>query len=187
MLLLWPHACQGTRIARLGGASLGRTGLALFTDGGKYVVARMDPGMTMMDRVYKHEVHVTAAAVDANGHANNVAYIQWMQDAAIHHARATGSTAIAESIGATWVVRTHRVEYLRPVFAGETIRVLTWVANFRKVQSLRKYKLVRAGDETVVAQAETDWVFVDAKTGRPRAIPDEIRNTFSIVSKEKEP
>ena len=141
----------------------------------------------MMDPIYKHDVPVTADMVDANGHVNNVAYIQWMQDAAIHHAQATGCTAIALSLGATWVVRAHLVEYLRPVFAGETIRVLTWVSNFRKVQSLRKYKLVRAGDETVVAQAETDWVFVDAKTGRPRAIPDEIKNTFSIVSKEMEP
>jgi acyl-CoA thioester hydrolase len=140
-----------------------------------------------MDRVYTHEIHVTADMVDANGHVNNVAYIQWMQDAAIHHARATGSTAIAVSIGATWVVRTHHVEYLRPVFTGETIRVLTWVSNFRKVQSLRKYKLVRVGDETVVARAETEWVFVDAKTGRPRTLPEDIKKSFSVVSKEMEP
>lgn len=141
----------------------------------------------MINPVYKHDVQVTANLVDGNGHVNNVVYIQWMQDAAIHHARATGCAQIASSLGATWVVRTHHVEYLRPAFADDTIRVLTWVSNFRKVQSLRKYKLVRVGDETVLAQAETDWVFVDATTGRPRAIPDEIKNTFQIVSKELEP
>ena len=140
-----------------------------------------------MYQIYKHEIRVTADMVDANGHVNNVAYIQWMQDAAIHHAQATGCTQAASSLGATWVVRTHHVEYLRPAFAGDTIRVLTWVSNFRKVQSLRKYKLVRTSDDTVVAQAETDWVFVDARTGRPRAIPDEIKNLFPIVGKELEP
>jgi len=140
-----------------------------------------------MDPIYKYEIQVTADAVDRNGHANNVAYIQWMQDAAIHHDRATGGSRVASSLGATWVVRTHHVEYLRPAFAGDSIRVLTWVSDFRKVQSLRKYKIVRVGDDAVLVQAETDWVFVDAKTGRSRAIPDEIRNSFRTVSKELEP
>jgi acyl-CoA thioester hydrolase len=87
-------------------------------------------------------------------------------------------------LGATWVVRTHHIEYLRPVFAGDFISVLTWVANFRKVRSLRKYKLVRAGDRTVVAEAETDWVLVDAATGRPRVIPEEVQQTIPVLSKE---
>ena len=137
--------------------------------------------------IYKHDVKVTADMVDENGHVNNVVYIQWMQDSAIHHARASGCTQASLSLGATWVVRTHHVEYLRPAFEGDTITVLTWVANFQKVRSLRKYKLIRAGDKTIVAQAETDWVFVDAKTGRPRMIPDAITKTLPVVSEEKEP
>ncbi|HTS17098.1 MAG TPA: thioesterase family protein [Verrucomicrobiae bacterium] len=141
----------------------------------------------MMDAIYQYDLQVTDRMLDANGHVNNVAYIQWMQDAAINHSRSTGCSTIALSLGATWVVRAHRVEYLRPAFAGDKIRVLTWVSNFRKVRSLRKYRILRASDKTVVAQAETDWVFVDARTGRPRAIPDEIKNTFSIISKEMEP
>jgi acyl-CoA thioester hydrolase len=140
-----------------------------------------------MNAIHQHEVTASTDVVDANGHVNNVAYIQWMQDAAILHAQATGCTQIASSLGATWVVRTHHVEYLRPAFAGETIRVLTWVSNFRKVQSLRKYKLVRVSDDALLAQAETDWVFVDARTGRPRKIPPQIKNTFQIVGRELEP
>lgn len=140
-----------------------------------------------MDPIYKHDITVTADMVDENGHVNNVAYVQWMQDAAVRHAQASGCTPAALALGATWVVRTHHIEYLRPAFAGDTITVLTWVANFRRVGSLRKYKMIRAGDEAVVAQAETDWVFVDAKTGRPRKIPDEIKNTLPVVSKEREP
>jgi acyl-CoA thioester hydrolase len=140
-----------------------------------------------MNPIYKHDITVTADMVDGNGHVNNVAYVQWMQDAAVQHAQASGCTQAALSLGATWVVRTHQVEYLRPAFAGEKITVLTWVANFRGVGSLRKYKIIRAGDEAVVAQAETDWVFVDAKSGRPKKIPDEIKKMLPVVSKEREP
>lgn len=140
-----------------------------------------------MNPIYKHDITVTADMVDANGHVNNVAYIQWMQDAAVHHAHASGCTQASLSLGATWVVRTHHVDYLRPSFAGDSITVVTWVANFRKVLSLRKYRIIRAGDEVVVAEAETTWVFVDAKSGRPRKIPDEIKRTLPVVSKEREP
>src|SRR5207253_4254713 len=115
---------------------------------------------------------------------NNVAYVQWMQDAAVAHAAAAGCTGMTKEIGATWVARTHRIEYLSPAFAGDGITVVTWVADFRKVRSLRRYKFVRPADRKVLAQGETDWVLVDARTGRPRAIPQEIKNAFLIVREE---
>ena len=120
------------------------------------------------------EILVPAEVVDRNRHVNNVAYVQWMQDAALQHSAATGCTRMTEAIGATWVARMHRIEYLSPAFAGDVLTVLTWVADFRKVRSLRRYKFVRAADQKVLAQGETEWVFVDAATGRPRGIPDEM-------------
>jgi acyl-CoA thioester hydrolase len=140
-----------------------------------------------MDAVYRFEIKVPNEVVDGNGHVNNVAYVQWMQDAAIRHSDAAGCTAGTLALGATWVARTHHVEYLRPCFAGETVLVLTWVSNFRKVRTLRKYKFVRPGDHTVLVQAETDWVLVDAKTGRARAIPEVITEAFQIVAPDQEP
>jgi acyl-CoA thioester hydrolase len=78
----------------------------------------------------------------------------------------------------------HRIEYLSPAFAGETVIVLTWVADFRKVRSLRRYRFIRAADQKVLAEGETDWVFIDASTGRPRVIPTEIANLFELVPDE---
>ena len=139
---------------------------------------------TRMQPVYRIEIIVPAEAVDRNRHVNNVAYVQWMQDAAIKHSAATGCTRMTEAIGATWVARMHRIEYLSPAFAGEVITDLTWVADFRKVRSLRRYKVVRAADQKVLAQGETDWVFIDVSTGRPRGIPREIANLFELVPDE---
>ena len=140
-----------------------------------------------MNPIFQFDIPVTAEVVDRNGHVNNVAYIQWLQDAAVRHARASGCMDTTTAVGAIWVVRTHHIEYLAPAFAGDTLTMLTWVVNFQKVRSLRKYKLIRTADETVVARAETDWVFVNAKTGRPQTIPDEVKNTLPIVGKEMEP
>ena len=128
----------------------------------------------MESSVYQFEIEVTENDLDRNGHVNNVVYIQWMQDAAIAHARASGCTKASQAVGATWVVRTHHIEYLGPLFAGDHVTVLTWPANFQRVRSTRKYKFVRAKDGAVIARAETDWVFVNAKTGRPQSIPEDV-------------
>ena len=134
-----------------------------------------------MEPAYRHEIAVSPEVVDRNRHVNNVAYVQWMQDAALQHSAATGCTRMTEALGATWVARMHRIEYLSPAFAGDRLTVLTWIADFRKVRSLRKYKFTRAADQKVLAQGETDWVFVDAATGRPRAIPKDLAALFEVV------
>ena len=138
-----------------------------------------------MSPIYRYEFTVSSEAIDGNGHVNNVAYIQWMQDVAVRHSETSGGSQAARDAGATWVVRKHSVEYLRPAFEGDPITVMTWVANFRRALSLRKYKFIRTSDKTVLTRGETDWVFVDAKTGRPLAIPEEVSKVFNL-SQEKE-
>ena len=141
----------------------------------------------IMSPVYRHEFTVPSEAIDGNGHVNNVAYVQWMQDVAVRHSDASGCTQAARDAGATWVVRKHSVEYLRPAFEGDPITVLTWVTNFRRALSLRKYKFIRTSDNTVLSRGETDWVFVDAVTNRPRSIPQEVKGAFTTLAQDQEP
>jgi len=137
-----------------------------------------------MEPIYPYEFTIPNEAVDENGHVNNVMYVQWMQDAAVRHYEAMGGRQITLDIGGTWVVRSHKIEYLSPAFAGERVRVLTWVANMRRVRSLRRYRFVRVTDEQVLVRGETDWVFVDAETGLLRAVPPEVSKLFTLVPDE---
>ena len=133
-----------------------------------------------MAAVYVHEFEVAPSAVDENGHVNNVEYVRWMQEAAVLHADDAGCTAATKNAGATWMVRSHHVEYRRPAFAGDRVQVLTWVADFRRAFSLRKYRFVRAADDVMLAEGEADWVFVDTATGRPKSIPAELQTLFEL-------
>jgi acyl-CoA thioester hydrolase len=133
------------------------------------------------DPVYRHRFTVPASAVDENGHVNNVVYIQWMQDVATLHFSAVGGTGLMRAAGATWVVRSHNIEYLLPLFAGEEVTVLTWVVNFRRVRSLRRYRFLRTADGTLLAKGETDWVFVDNASGKPCRIPDGITGLLPLL------
>ena len=130
--------------------------------------------------VYSKTFIIPKNVIDENGHVNNVAYVQWMQDIAVEHYSSIGGIE-AQGHNSTWVVREHRVEYLLPAFAGEEIEIRTWVESIRKVRSLRKYEFIRKADDKILVKGETDWVFVDVKTGSPRAIPDEVANVFESI------
>ena len=136
-----------------------------------------------MPSIFQYNFKVPQEAIDENGHASNVEYIRWMQEAAVLHSNTQGWTRERyDSIGSTWVVRSHTIEFLQPAFAGQSISLLTWVSNMKRIRSWRKYKFLRVEDDTVLARAETDWVFVDSQSGRPRAIPEEVAGAFEVVA-----
>jgi len=137
--------------------------------------------------IHRFPVVIPDTAINANGHTNNVEYVRWMQQAAISHADAAGCTTATTVVGASWVVRSHHVEYLQPTFAGDRLVILTWVSTLRKASSLRKYLFLREGDRAVVARGETNWVFVEARTGRPKPIPPEVSSVFDILPTDQEP
>lgn len=135
--------------------------------------------------VFTKHITVPASAIDANGHVNNVAFVQWMQDAAIEHYAFIHGTD-AQSGDSTWVVREHRVEYLAPAFEGEGIEIQTWIAEVRRVRSLRCYKFLRRSDSGLLVRGETHWVFVDGKTGTPRSIPPSVAGRMPVLPERVE-
>jgi len=136
--------------------------------------------ISTVNPVFRYKFTVPPEAVDQNGHVNNVYYVQWMQDVAVRHYESMGGTQLTQSIGATWVVREHHISYLSPAFAGDEIEIYTWVANMRRVRSLRRYEFHRISDDKPLVKGETDWVFVDIQNGRPIAIPEEISQVFTL-------
>lgn len=121
-------------------------------------------------------ITVKPGDIDVNGHVNNVVYVHWMQELAIAHWNALGGQEINRANAATWVARSHQIEYLRPAFLGDCIQATTWVHDVGKVRSTRKYAFHKADDEHLIARGETNWVFVRLRDGRPIAIPDSIQS-----------
>jgi acyl-CoA thioester hydrolase len=127
---------------------------------------------------YSKTIRISETAIDENGHVNNVTYVQWMQDIAVEHYASIGGIE-AQGAESTWVVREHKVEYLLPAFVNEEIEIKTWVENIRRVRSLRRYEFIRKTDGKTLVKGETDWVFVDVKTGSPRAVPQAVIEVFT--------
>ena len=107
-----------------------------------------------MPQIYEYRHTVDDDEIDGLGHANNVAYVDWMQSAAVAH---------------------------KPAFAGDSVVVRTWVATMKKATSLRCYKIFREADQALLATAETKWAFIDYTTGQPLRIPREVAESYYVI------
>lgn len=138
-----------------------------------------------LHNIYRFLHTVSSDEADTLGHANNVAYVEWMQQAALAHSAALGwPWQRYKQCGCGWVVRCHRIEYRQPAMPSDEIVVETWVATMQKVTSVRRYHIRRVADGKLLADAETKWAFINFATGQPVRIPAEIANAFTIVERE---
>ena len=142
-------------------------------------------GSPLVPVVFEYRHCVRSDEADRQGHANNVVFVRWMQDAAVAHSEAQGwSHQACREAGVAWVARSHFIEYRRPAFPGDDIVITTWIADMRRIASTRKYRMERTegSDRVLVARAETVWVLVDAATGKPRRIPPQILEAFELAA-----
>lgn len=138
--------------------------------------------------VYSHTLTVSDAHIDVNGHVNNVVYVQWMQDVAYAHSQSVGyDNQKLEELASTWVIRSHFVRYHRPALKGDEIIAYTWPKNIKRASALRGYKFVRASDGAVISSGESDWVYIDRNSGRPKSIDEEMLAAFPVIADEEVP
>lgn len=149
--------------------------------------------------LYLAHVRVRFHELDPLGHVNNAAYLNFLEQAAIDHAAAAGyDIGRLRAIGGLFIARRHEVDFLRPAYAGEWLRVVTWPFDMRGARALRAYEIrrlpigpdsspptdrlidptERPTEGDLVVRARTEWAFVDADAGRPRRIPAELAADF---------
>ena len=118
-------------------------------------------------------------------HVGNLVYLKWTLRAAAAHSTSVGwEPRRYRELGQGWIVRSHQITYRRPALLGDEIVIRTWVEDFEKVSSIRQYRILRARDESLLASAHTNWVFVDLATLKMAAIPQEIQTAFGVFPAE---
>jgi acyl-CoA thioester hydrolase len=128
---------------------------------------------------YELDLVVADADIDALGHASNVAFVRWIQEAAIAHSTAVGLGLEAyQRLGAVFVVVRHEIDYLRPALRGDALAARTWISSVMAAKCVRATEIVRRSDGQVLARGATTWGFIELATMRPRRIPDAVRGAF---------
>ena len=114
--------------------------------------------------------------IDQLGHTNNQVYLDWMMKAAYEHSESLGlSVNDYLSIGIAMVAKRHEINYLSATFINDNLIVGTWIAtNDNRFRSMRKYQIIRMGDQKTILRGETDWVSLNIDNGKPQRMPDEF-------------
>ena len=117
--------------------------------------------------------------LDQFGHVNNAVYLNWVEQVATDHVEALGfGRDWAIGRGGGWVVREHRITYHRPALYGDMVTVTTLPQSIGGVRGLRRTEMHRTGDAALLAEVETDWVWVRTADGRPMRVPAELLRLF---------
>jgi len=137
--------------------------------------------LTPPESAHVYRFQVLPSDIDALGHANNVVWVRWVNEAAISHSDAVGlGAAMYFEMKILWVVRRHDIEYLFSALEGEALEATTWVAEMKGATSLRKTVIKRVLDGKLLSRATTTWALIDATTGKPRRVPPDIAAKYGV-------
>ena len=115
-----------------------------------------------MGHVYSARVRISHHELDAFGRVYPAAYLRHLAAVAVDASSAAGFDARWYATnGVHWLVRRTTFTLHAPASVGTDLEVRTWVEDFRRVRSQRRYE-VRKIDGSLVLDAVTDWVLVES-------------------------
>jgi acyl-CoA thioester hydrolase len=128
------------------------------------------------DRTLPHRfrVPIDPADIDFMGHVNNASYLKWVQDAVLSHWRKIAPADAVASL--LWVALKHEITYRKPTFLNDEVIATVLL---EKVQGARAfYQTIISRGEEVLAEVQSSWCCIDAKTLRPARLATSVIEKF---------
>ena len=124
----------------------------------------------MASKPYLLPIRIVPEDIDFMGHVNNARYLGWVQDAVLSHWR---KLAPAEEVASkAWVALKHEITYRKPAFLQDDVIATTVLEKIAGARAF--YRTVIERGEEVLAEVQSAWCCIDAKTLRPARISREI-------------
>ena len=71
------------------------------------------------------------------------------------------------------------IEYLLPAMPDEELQIKTWLTSLRQASAVRYSSITRVSDGEQLARAESHWLTVDLDSGKPRRLPQWMREALA--------
>lgn len=129
--------------------------------------------------LFSHTITVGPEAIDDLGHVNNAEYLRFFETCARAHAVAVGADMdFMRAHGVVPVARQHVIKYHKPAQLDERLLISTEITQAQGVRARRHNEARRVEDGALLAEMDTDWVWVDPVRGRPKALPAALIEAF---------
>lgn len=136
-----------------------------------------------MGHVSTDQHRVRSYELDSYGHANNAAYMQWLEHGRSKLLQDFGLSynLIETRWGVRFVLVSSRIEFRRGLRLGDLVHLTTTVKRFGTTSVTFEQKVFLGGQgdaRTLSAEAETAIVFTDPGMETSRPIPEEFRALY---------
>ena len=124
----------------------------------------------------KFEVEVWFGDLDSFGHVNNVVIARYLETARVKYFLSRfGNFGKLEQ---GFVLRRIEIDYLSPLYLGETAVVEIWVERVGNTSFDFGYRIYERESRREIARAKSVQVWYDLKKNQKIPIPDEVREVM---------
>lgn len=128
----------------------------------------------MSASAFSFPIQIVPDDIDFMGHVNNARYLNWVQDTVLAHWQ---KLAPPEEVAAkAWVALKHEITYRKPAFLDDDVIASTVLERYQGARAF--YRTVISRGEDVLAEVQSSWCCIDAKTLRPARIGEHMREFF---------
>jgi acyl-CoA thioester hydrolase len=134
-----------------------------------------------MKHYFEYTRSVQEEDLDELGHVNNAVYLTYIETAAREHALREGlGLGDFKRHGVIPVVRSHHITYYKPALRNDLLLVSTKIKEVSGPKAVRHNQVKNAATKELLAEAITEWVWLDVETLKPKRVPVVIRGAFGF-------
>jgi YbgC/YbaW family acyl-CoA thioester hydrolase len=128
------------------------------------------------------EISVRPNEIDINGHVHQSVYFDYVLFARWDQMNRCYKMPMEEFFkrGFSWTTRSALFEFHKPLFLGETIIVRTWIKETGQKSVKVCFQILKKETEKLTTEGEFVYVLINAKTGKPELIPEDIVKKYSV-------
>jgi len=128
------------------------------------------------------EITVRPSDIDYNKHVHQSVYLDYLIFARVDQMKRCYkmSIEIFFNRGYSWATKSTYIEFYKPVFMSDIVIVRTWVEEAKQKSVKVCFQFLKKGKQEIVAEGSAVYVLINAKTGKPEAIPEDVIKKYSI-------
>ncbi|MGD9346163.1 MAG: acyl-CoA thioesterase [Candidatus Aminicenantes bacterium] len=136
----------------------------------------------MIFKKFETEMKVRPSEIDYNGHVHQSAYLDYLLFARVDQMQRCYKIPIEEFFkrGLSWATKSIAIDYQKSLYMNERFIVRTWIESFGEKSVDVRFQMLKASSGEVATEGTSTYVLIDAKTRKPTAIPEDIKDKFSV-------
>ena len=134
-----------------------------------------------MSKIFTRSFRVRWGELDPNGVVSPANYLRYLIETAWDWGIAMGWDAdYSQNPDVFWVIRETEIHFLHPLRHNDEFDFTIWMVEWKRVRGMRCFEMKFKDSDKVIAQGTQHIVYMDAKTGRPRNLPDADVDRFRM-------